>query len=164
MKFAGIALSVVVVVVGLLPAGTRAFPLTPYAPRVVIPILKDDRSQDAYGGYSFSYGTGNGIYRDEVGRQNYGQVTQGGWSYTSPRASRSRSPSWPTRGVPALRQRAPRGPRPPLLQDASLLKKGEVDLRPGVGEWGATGSTLPEGWYPLVGREGDLDRDALGEV
>nr|XP_027228501.1 cuticle protein AMP1A-like [Penaeus vannamei] len=48
------------------------------------PILKDDRSQDAYGGYSFSYGTGNGIYRDEVGRQNYGQVTQGGWSYTSP--------------------------------------------------------------------------------
>ncbi|XP_069974714.1 flexible cuticle protein 12-like [Penaeus vannamei] len=84
MKFAGIALSAVVVVVGLLPAGTRAFPLTPYAPRVVIPILKDDRSQDAYGGYSFSYGTGNGIYRDEVGRQNYGQVTQGGWSYTSP--------------------------------------------------------------------------------
>ncbi|XP_063600539.1 flexible cuticle protein 12-like [Penaeus indicus] len=84
MNFAGIAFSAVVVVVGLLAAGTEAFPLTPYAPRVVIPILKDDRSQDAYGGYSFSYGTGNGIYRDEVGRQNYGQVSQGGWSYTSP--------------------------------------------------------------------------------
>ncbi|KAK7069977.1 hypothetical protein SK128_023394, partial [Halocaridina rubra] len=64
--------------------GSLAFPsYSPYkAP--IIPILKDDRTQDAYGGYSFAYSTGNGIYRNENGRQNYGQNTDGGWSYTSP--------------------------------------------------------------------------------
>ncbi|XP_068215629.1 pupal cuticle protein Edg-78E-like [Palaemon carinicauda] len=49
-----------------------------------IPILKDDRTQNAYGEYTFEFETGNGIKRNEAGRQNDGQESQGGWSYTGP--------------------------------------------------------------------------------
>lgn len=44
-----------------------------------IPILKDDRTQDAYGGYTFDFETGNGISRNEAGRQADGQESSGGW-------------------------------------------------------------------------------------
>merc|ERR1712168_145539 len=57
---------------------------SPYGPRPIIPILKDDRTQDGYGGYTFDFETGNGIARQEVGNQNNGQVSQGGWRYESP--------------------------------------------------------------------------------
>ncbi|XP_069974790.1 larval cuticle protein LCP-17-like [Penaeus vannamei] len=36
---------------------------SPYS--VIIPILKDDRTQDAYDGYSFDFESGNGIVRME---------------------------------------------------------------------------------------------------
>ncbi|XP_068215625.1 pupal cuticle protein Edg-78E-like [Palaemon carinicauda] len=49
-----------------------------------IPILKDDRTQNSYGEYAFDFETGNGIKRQEAGRQGYGQETNGGWSYTAP--------------------------------------------------------------------------------
>merc|ERR1712183_445842 len=49
-----------------------------------IPILKDDRTQDAYGGYTFDFETGNGISRNEAGQQNDGQETSGAWSYIAP--------------------------------------------------------------------------------
>ncbi|XP_037803517.1 larval cuticle protein LCP-17-like [Penaeus monodon] len=49
-----------------------------------IPILKDDRTQNTYGEYSFDFEAGNGIARQESGSQSYGQVAQGGWTYTSP--------------------------------------------------------------------------------
>ena len=42
-----------------------------------IPILKDDRTQDAYGGYTFDFETGNGISRSEAGQQNDGQESSG---------------------------------------------------------------------------------------
>lgn len=48
-----------------------------------IPILKDDRTQNAYGEYTFDFETGNGISRNEAGQQADGQETSGGWSYTS---------------------------------------------------------------------------------
>jgi len=44
-----------------------------------IPILKDDRTQDAYGGYSFDFESGNGIVRQESGKESGGQAKQGGW-------------------------------------------------------------------------------------
>ncbi|XP_042883365.1 larval cuticle protein LCP-17-like [Penaeus japonicus] len=49
-----------------------------------IPILKDDRTQDAYGGYSFDFESGNGIVRQESGKESDGQAKEGGWRYTSP--------------------------------------------------------------------------------
>ncbi|XP_042864641.1 endocuticle structural glycoprotein SgAbd-8-like [Penaeus japonicus] len=49
-----------------------------------IPILKDDRTQDAYGGYSFDFESGNGIVRQESGKESDGQAKEGGWSYESP--------------------------------------------------------------------------------
>ncbi|XP_027224488.1 endocuticle structural glycoprotein SgAbd-8-like [Penaeus vannamei] len=49
-----------------------------------IPILKDDRTQDAYGGYSFDFESGNGIVRKESGKESDGQAKEGGWRYTSP--------------------------------------------------------------------------------
>ncbi|CAL4255172.1 unnamed protein product [Meganyctiphanes norvegica] len=50
-----------------------------------IPILQDDRSsKTGYGEYSFNYKTGNGIIRSESGAQKDGQISSGGWSYTSP--------------------------------------------------------------------------------
>ncbi|XP_068216049.1 pupal cuticle protein 20-like isoform X1 [Palaemon carinicauda] len=49
-----------------------------------IPILKDDRTQNAYGEYTFDIETGNGIKRTEAGRQNDGQESEGAWSYTAP--------------------------------------------------------------------------------
>ncbi|ROT60914.1 cuticular protein RR-1 motif 32 precursor [Penaeus vannamei] len=48
------------------------------------PILKDDRTQDAYGGYSFDFESGNGIVRQESGKESDGQAKQGGWRYESP--------------------------------------------------------------------------------
>lgn len=44
-----------------------------------IPILKDDRTQNAYGEYTFDFETGNGISRNEAGQQADGQETSGGW-------------------------------------------------------------------------------------
>ncbi|XP_027224480.1 endocuticle structural glycoprotein SgAbd-8 [Penaeus vannamei] len=49
-----------------------------------IPILKDDRTQDAYGGYSFDFESGNGIVRQESGKESDGQAKEGGWRYISP--------------------------------------------------------------------------------
>ncbi|XP_037803468.1 endocuticle structural glycoprotein SgAbd-8-like [Penaeus monodon] len=49
-----------------------------------IPILKDDRTQDAYGGYSFDFESGNGIVRQESGKESDGQAKEGGWRYESP--------------------------------------------------------------------------------
>ncbi|KAK4289215.1 hypothetical protein Pmani_037803 [Petrolisthes manimaculis] len=49
-----------------------------------IPILKDDRTQNAYGEYSFDFETGNGIARNEQGYQQDGQENSGAWSYTAP--------------------------------------------------------------------------------
>ncbi|XP_042883379.1 endocuticle structural glycoprotein SgAbd-8-like [Penaeus japonicus] len=49
-----------------------------------IPILRDDRTQDAYGGYSFDFESGNGIVRQESGKESDGQAKEGGWRYTSP--------------------------------------------------------------------------------
>ena len=43
-----------------------------------IPILKDDRTQNAYG-TSFSFETGNGISRTEEGRENDGNEQSGSW-------------------------------------------------------------------------------------
>lgn len=54
-----------------------------YAPMPIIPILKDDRTSNAYGQYTFEYETGNGISRQESGSQNDGQTLNGGWSYIS---------------------------------------------------------------------------------
>ena len=48
-----------------------------------IPILKDDRSQNAYGETSFSFETGNGISRSEEGRQNDGNEQSGSWRQVS---------------------------------------------------------------------------------
>lgn len=48
------------------------------------PILKDDRTQNAYGEYTFDFETGNGIARNEAGKQADGQESSGGWSYTAP--------------------------------------------------------------------------------
>ncbi|CAL4125425.1 unnamed protein product [Meganyctiphanes norvegica] len=50
----------------------------------VIPILKDDRTSNGKGAYTFAYKTGNGIDREESGSQSYGQASRGKWSYTSP--------------------------------------------------------------------------------
>ena len=44
-----------------------------------IPILKDDRTQNAYGEYSFDFETGNGIARGEQGHQEDGQENSGSW-------------------------------------------------------------------------------------
>ncbi|XP_063584752.1 flexible cuticle protein 12-like [Penaeus indicus] len=49
-----------------------------------IPILKNDRIQNAYGEYTFDFETGNGIVRNEAGKQADGQESSGGWSYTAP--------------------------------------------------------------------------------
>ncbi|CAL4110805.1 unnamed protein product [Meganyctiphanes norvegica] len=53
-------------------------------PVEVIPILKDERTQDAYGGYTFDFETGNGISRQEQGSENDGQNSAGSVSYTAP--------------------------------------------------------------------------------
>ena len=45
----------------------------------VIPILKDDRTSNGRGAYTFAYKTGNGIDREEAGSQSYGQVSSGKW-------------------------------------------------------------------------------------
>lgn len=74
------ALAYLLVVIGMMALVTASD--DPYAKH--IPILKDDRTQSAYGEYSFEYETGNGISRQEAGTQNDGQVVQGGWRYTSP--------------------------------------------------------------------------------
>ncbi|KAK7081327.1 hypothetical protein SK128_028660, partial [Halocaridina rubra] len=50
-----------------------------YAPKPHIPILKDDRTSNAYGEYTFEYKTGNDISRNEAGSQMDGQVASGGW-------------------------------------------------------------------------------------
>lgn len=60
-------------------AGYPAPPLE-YAPAPHIPILKDDRTQNSYGEYTFDFQSGNGIARQEAGSQNDGQVSQGGWT------------------------------------------------------------------------------------
>ncbi|XP_069974832.1 larval cuticle protein LCP-17-like [Penaeus vannamei] len=49
-----------------------------------IPILNDDRTQDAYGGYSFDFESGNSIVRKESGKESDGQAKEGSWRYTSP--------------------------------------------------------------------------------
>ncbi|XP_076033151.1 endocuticle structural glycoprotein SgAbd-4-like [Oratosquilla oratoria] len=49
-----------------------------------IPILKDDRTLNSDGTYSFNFETGNGISRNEEGKQYDGQNTAGGWRYTAP--------------------------------------------------------------------------------
>lgn len=40
-------------------------------------IVQDQRSQNAYGEYSFQYETSDGTSRQEEGKQDNGQVTQG---------------------------------------------------------------------------------------
>ncbi|XP_069982233.1 endocuticle structural glycoprotein SgAbd-8-like [Penaeus vannamei] len=55
-----------------------------YTYKTPIPILKDDRTQNAYGEYTFDFETGNGIARNEAGKQADGQESSGGWSYTAP--------------------------------------------------------------------------------
>ena len=40
-------------------------------------IVQDQRSQNAYGEHSFNYETSDGTVRQEEGKQNNGQVTQG---------------------------------------------------------------------------------------
>nr|XP_045608541.1 cuticle protein AMP1B-like [Procambarus clarkii] len=52
--------------------------------RSLIPVLNDDWKQNAYGEYAYQYESGNSTSRKEVGTQNDGQVSQGGWRYTSP--------------------------------------------------------------------------------
>ncbi|KAK3875253.1 hypothetical protein Pcinc_019852 [Petrolisthes cinctipes] len=47
-------------------------------------IVQDDRTQNAYGEYSFTYETSDGTYRQESGAQNDGQTSKGGWRYSSP--------------------------------------------------------------------------------
>ncbi|KAG7168939.1 Cuticle protein [Homarus americanus] len=47
-------------------------------------ILQDKRTRNGYGEYSFQYETSDGTARQESGSQNDGQVSQGGWRYTSP--------------------------------------------------------------------------------
>ncbi|XP_069942315.1 endocuticle structural glycoprotein SgAbd-8-like [Cherax quadricarinatus] len=73
---------VMLLVLAVVVAGTGITPS--YGPKPVIPILKDDRKQNAYGEYAFQYETGDGITRKESGSQKDGQVSQGGWRYTSP--------------------------------------------------------------------------------
>lgn len=56
-----------------------------YGPVEHIPILQDDRThKTGYGEYSFDFKTGNEITRSEVGSQNDGQISSGGWNYISP--------------------------------------------------------------------------------
>nr|XP_045608539.1 endocuticle structural glycoprotein SgAbd-5-like [Procambarus clarkii] len=47
-------------------------------------IVKDDRTQDGYGEYSFQYASSDGTAREEYGTQHDGQTSKGGWRYTSP--------------------------------------------------------------------------------
>lgn len=54
----------------------------------VIPILKDDRTQNAYGEYSFDFETGNGISRNEQGYQQDGQENSGAWRWVHHRGIR----------------------------------------------------------------------------
>lgn len=42
-------------------------------------IVQDQRAQNAYGEYSFQYETSDGTFRQETGKQNNGQVTQGSY-------------------------------------------------------------------------------------
>ena len=44
-----------------------------------IPILKDERTSNAAGEYTFDFETGNGISRNEAGYQADGQQSSGGW-------------------------------------------------------------------------------------
>ncbi|XP_069170784.1 larval cuticle protein LCP-17-like [Procambarus clarkii] len=73
--------SCIVLVVLAVVAATST---TGYVPKPVVPILKDDRKQNAYGESAFQYESGDGTSRKEAGTQNDGQVSQGGWRYTSP--------------------------------------------------------------------------------
>ncbi|KAK8392302.1 hypothetical protein O3P69_017705 [Scylla paramamosain] len=47
-------------------------------------LLNDQRSQNAYGEYSFQYETSDGTFRQEEGAQNNGQVSRGRYAFTSP--------------------------------------------------------------------------------
>ncbi|XP_071520567.1 endocuticle structural glycoprotein SgAbd-5-like [Panulirus ornatus] len=47
-------------------------------------IVRDERTQNDHGEYSFQYETSDGVARHESGSQRDGQVAQGGWRYTSP--------------------------------------------------------------------------------
>lgn len=42
-------------------------------------IVQDQRTHNAYGEYDFQYETSDGTFRQETGKQNNGQVTQGGY-------------------------------------------------------------------------------------
>ncbi|XP_064097603.1 endocuticle structural glycoprotein SgAbd-8-like [Macrobrachium nipponense] len=81
-----------------------------------IPILKDDRTQNSYGEYTFEYETGNGIKRQEAGRQNYGQESSGSWSYTAPEGIPiSLQFSAGPQGYVPVGAHLPVGPTPPPL-------------------------------------------------
>nr|XP_027224476.1 uncharacterized protein LOC113816623 [Penaeus vannamei] len=84
----------------------------------IIPIVRDDRTQNPYGENRFEFEAGNGIVRYETGSENDGHVQGEAGDTSPPRASPSRSPSWPTRGVTS-----PRGicsPWPPLSHTKGL--------------------------------------------
>lgn len=42
-------------------------------------IVQDQREHNAYGDYNFQYETSDGTFRQETGKQNNGQVVQGGY-------------------------------------------------------------------------------------
>nr|XP_027236377.1 uncharacterized protein LOC113827698 [Penaeus vannamei] len=87
VSMSGFTLCITLLVAATLAAGDVRYPAAPsYA--APIPILKDDRTQSAHGDYSVDFEAANGIARQESGSQSYGQAAQGGWRYTSPRASR----------------------------------------------------------------------------
>lgn len=45
----------------------------------IIPIVKDDRTQNPYGENRFEFESGNGIVRYETGSESDGHVQEGGW-------------------------------------------------------------------------------------
>lgn len=59
-------------------AGDRGYGQSGGGQRVAS-IVQDQRTQDAYGEYNFQYETSDGTFRQEAGKQNNGQVTQGGY-------------------------------------------------------------------------------------
>ncbi|XP_047488353.1 cuticle protein AMP1B-like [Penaeus chinensis] len=50
----------------------------------IIPIVRDDRTQNPYGESRFEFEAGNGIVRYETGSEKDGHVQEGGWRYQSP--------------------------------------------------------------------------------
>ncbi|XP_027224477.2 cuticle protein AMP1A-like [Penaeus vannamei] len=52
--------------------------------RQFISIVKDDRTQNAYGENTFEFVAANGIVRYESGKENNGHVQEGGWRYQAP--------------------------------------------------------------------------------